>query len=76
MQVKHYFSQFGLTMGRFSNPADKLSMIAAEPRKVLRDDITIMDLTRECKEQLKEYSGLSKETKAIVQSSNPYLVSK
>ena len=33
--VKDYFSDFGLKMSRYSNPADKLSIIAAEPRKVL-----------------------------------------
>ena len=38
-------------MGRYSNPADKLSMIAAEPRKVLREDVTIMELTKACKEK-------------------------
>ena len=35
--VKDYFTQFGLKMGRFSNPADKLSNIAAEPKSVLGD---------------------------------------
>ena len=34
-RVKDYFCQYGLKMGRFSNPADKLSNIASEPRKTL-----------------------------------------
>lgn len=50
-QVKNYFESYGLKMGRYSNPADKLSMIAAEPRKVLREDVTIMELTKACKEK-------------------------
>jgi hypothetical protein len=42
--VKEYFSDFGLTMSRYSNPADKLSIIAAEPRKVLKKTVTIQQL--------------------------------
>jgi hypothetical protein len=41
---KEYFSDFGLTMSRYSNPADKLSIIAAEPRKVLKKTVTIQQL--------------------------------
>ena len=50
-QVKSYFGSFGLEMGRFSNPADKLSMIAAEPRRVLRKEVTIDELTQACNER-------------------------
>ena len=48
IEVKNYFGSFGLEMGRFNNPADKLSMIAAEPRRVLREDVTIHELTQAC----------------------------
>ena len=57
--VKDYFTKFGLKMGRFSNPADKLSNIAAEPKSVLGDQMTILELNRQCKEQLGEYQTLS-----------------
>ena len=40
-QVKPYFEQFGLQIGKNINPADKLSIIAAMPRAALRQDITI-----------------------------------
>ena len=43
-QVKPYFEQFGLLMGKNFNPADKLSIIAAMPRTVLQNDITIEHL--------------------------------
>ena len=33
--VFDYFFKFGLTVNLHSNPADKLSMIAAEPRRYL-----------------------------------------
>ena len=33
--VQKYFQGFGLKMNRFVNPADKLSRIASEPKKVL-----------------------------------------
>ena len=29
MHIKEYFEEFGLKMGNFSNPADKLSIIAS-----------------------------------------------
>jgi len=45
--VKAYFEQFGLQMKAYSNPADKLSIIAALPRTVLRKDITVNQLANE-----------------------------
>ena len=53
--VKDYFSGLGLQMSRFSNPADKLSNIAAEPKTVLGDQMTIIELNRLCLDQLAEY---------------------
>ena len=35
-QVKPYFAIYGLQLGKNINPADKLSIIAAMPRTVLR----------------------------------------
>lgn len=34
--VKEYFDQFGLSIGRFQNPADKLLILAQEPSKHLK----------------------------------------
>jgi len=42
--VKNYFECLGLKMTRFSNPADKLSIIASEPRKELNNTISIKEL--------------------------------
>ena len=44
--VKDYFSKLGLIMSRYSNPADKLSVIASEPRKLLNKNISIIELDR------------------------------
>ena len=41
LEVKPYFGKFGLQMSTYSNPADKLSIIASAPRSVLNDEITI-----------------------------------
>jgi len=54
-RVKDYFEQFGLTMGRFSNPADKLSNIASEPRRTLNAITSILQLSEACIEQLYMY---------------------
>ena len=70
--VKDYFTNFGLQMGRFSNPADKMSNIAAEPKSVLGDQMTILELNRQCKEHLAEYQRLNElaqiEMKSITNS--------
>lgn len=50
--VKDYFQGFGLKMGRFSNPADKLSSIASEPKTVLGEQNTILELHKKCCAQL------------------------
>jgi ATP-binding cassette, subfamily G (WHITE), eye pigment precursor transporter len=52
--IKEYFKQFGLKMNQFSNPADKLSNIASEPRNELNkfEDITIIALNQACSKQL------------------------
>ena len=63
MEVKSYFSQFGLQMANYSNPADKLSIIASVPRTVLTKDITIKNLSIECKKLQKENFFLSEAEK-------------
>ena len=40
-QVEKFFSPLGLKMTKFSNPADKLSIIASQPRYVLNKDVDI-----------------------------------
>lgn len=57
--VKDYFTRLGLQMSRFSNPADKLSNIASEPRATLKSDVTIDSLRETCADQLKEYSTMT-----------------
>ena len=57
--VATYFEQFGLKMGRYSNPADKLSVIAAEPTSVLTNEATIIDLHNNCKVFLHQYLTIS-----------------
>ena len=43
-EVKNYFDSLGLKISRYSNPADKLSIIASEPRRVLNPTVTIKEL--------------------------------
>ena len=47
-----------MTIGRFTNPADKLAQVAASPATCLKKDITTIDLANQCKLQLKEYIEL------------------
>lgn len=49
--VKTYFGEYGLKMSRFSNPADKLSYIASEPKRLLSNDATIEDLAKKSSTQ-------------------------
>ena len=42
--VKTYFENYGLRMSNYSNPADKLSIIASMPKSVLTGDNTIVRL--------------------------------
>ena len=48
-----YMKQFGLNVPKNTNPADKMSIIAAQPRLILNDNITIKSLAKECEKQLK-----------------------
>ena len=48
--VKDYFTNLGLRMGRFSNPADKMSSIAAVPQATLGSGTTILSLSETCHE--------------------------
>ena len=40
-EVFNFFTPLGLTIAKYTNPADKLSIIASAPRKALNDKITI-----------------------------------
>ena len=53
-----YMQQFGLRSLSHTNPADKMSIIAALPKKILRKDITINMLAKECEKQLKKYNHI------------------
>jgi len=66
--VKTYFGDFGLKMNRFSNPADKLSYIASEPKRVLSDKVTIESLSYESTKLQKVNYYLDEETADILQS--------
>lgn len=50
--IKNYFEQFGLKMSKFSNPADKLTLIASVPKRMLNPDTSIVELAEECKLKL------------------------
>ena len=41
-----YMQQFGLHELKNTNPADKMSIIAAEPKKLLNESITIIQLAK------------------------------
>jgi hypothetical protein len=43
-EIPGHFSKFGLSMGKYTNPADMLIRIATIPRKTLKHDITIIKL--------------------------------
>ena len=45
--VKSYFEAYGLQMTKYSNPADKLSIIACLPKKTLNEDTTIEQLAED-----------------------------
>ncbi len=51
-QIAGYFKQFGLKQLSHTNPADKMSIIAANPRMLLRENITIYELAKACEKQL------------------------
>ena len=46
-------------MGKYSNPADKVSAIAAEPKSVLNESADIISLHISCKKNLNEHMVLS-----------------
>ena len=62
-KVRSYFEQFGLKMGKYSNPADKVSIIAAEPKSVLNESIDIVTLHESCKHNLSKYFMLTDDEK-------------
>ena len=53
--VKEYFEKMGLQMSRFSNPADKLSNIASEPRATLTQLSNTLELSKACETNLLKF---------------------
>ena len=51
--------QFGLKELKNTNPADKMSIIAAEPKKILNENTNIIKLAKECEKQLKHNMNLN-----------------
>jgi len=47
--VKGYLEQFGFMMGRYANPADKLSQVAGAPKQFLTKGNNLIDLVQACK---------------------------
>ena len=66
-KVGSYFEQFGMSIPQFSNPADKISIAAAQPRTVMNHDITLMKLASECETQLKENQVINEDLQSEVQ---------
>lgn len=48
-------------MTNYSNPADKLSIIASQPRTVLNSDVQIRELAKVCMEQQAQNMFLSEQ---------------
>ena len=68
--VKDYFDKYGLVMSRYSNPADKLSIIASEPYRVLKaQDVDIVSLSRACKQDLKSHLFIEEEERQTLMES-------
>ena len=63
LEVRPYFEKFGLKMSNYSNPADKVSIIAAEPRATLNEEINIISLHQSCKTNLHQYQELNTKEK-------------
>ena len=63
-----YMGQFGLRSLQHTNPADKMSIIAAQPKTLLTHDTTIVKLARECEKQLKHNQTLEVDDKSAVTS--------
>ena len=55
-------------MRKHSNPADKLSIIASQPRDILRQENTIIQLAQECRTRQAENLQLSKEESSKYQA--------
>ena len=60
--------QFGLKELKNTNPADKMSIIAAEPKKILNENINIIMLAKACEQQLKHNMNLNFDDKSTANS--------
>ena len=63
-----YFRQFGLNVASHTNPADKMSIIASQPRKILNDNVTIKMLYKEQQRLLKSNSIMEADDKNVTAS--------
>ena len=61
-------SKFGLRTLTHTNPADKMSIIAANPKMLLNEHVTINLLAKECEKQLKENQNMNFDTKSLATS--------
>lgn len=67
-KVRNYFSQFGLQMSEFTNPADKISHVSAHPRSCMNPGVTILSLNKACREQQAKYCFLEEKTLSVLTS--------
>ena len=63
-----YMAQFGLGTLRNTNPADKMSIIAAQPRTLLSHSTTIIQLAKECEKQQKGNQNMHLDAKSLATS--------
>ena len=58
--ARQYFTQFGMSLRSYCNPADKLCSIASHPRRSLNSDVTIEHLYTQCEKRLSQHCKLDK----------------
>lgn len=63
-----YMAQFGLQALTHTNPADKMAIIAAQPKTLLHQNTTITKLAKECSTQLKANQSMYLDDKALATS--------
>lgn len=63
-----YMQQFGLKELKHTNPADKMSIIAAEPRSILNPYVTIEELYNKCRQLLRNNLTLQIDEKSLAAS--------
>ena len=61
--VETFFSTWGFKMPRFANPADKLSTLASEPWRDLKEKVTIVEIAQTVRVSQIEYIELSNDSR-------------